>query len=478
MLAASILIAMSALAADAPPEIDPCEPAVDRPARDPALAALYREVGEKEHARGNEEAAAIALRLAADLDPDEPRAALLLAEICKTRSSTEAEDAIREAIDLLDDGRCAEALARLGPTTPNDPPEAALVRGICHLAEGDASARSELLEAAKSPALEQTAHLLLAAIALREGESDTARGLLSGVTGSSPGTARAASDLERLIAGGTGALVAVAATVDGIVDSNPGLASDQERAAPPEGRIVGSDAAVRTAAAAHYAPLRRVGPYVDGAVSYLKNATYDLFDLGAVDAAAGLRIGRDDLGVAIEYAFDYEIQGGHAYLAAHNAGARAHFATGPFRMTAAYLARIESFLTDAARTGSGLLQVASIDAGFDLSTWAWIRAGYHGAYDKTDAAALAYLEHGPRAQLSLRPISVLRIALDSVASFRRYDARQDTEIDALATAELYLGSSFSLAASGIVRRNESTDVDQRYTRLIALAGVRWARGLF
>jgi hypothetical protein len=493
MFAASMLAASLALCAE--PAFDPCSESEVPVARDPALAAVYRNVGESELERGNQEAAAIAFRKAADLDPEDRRAANWLASLCGmgTVASTAAVErsadveSIAAAVDLVDRGRCADALARIEGQGARERPEAALIRGICHLDDPSDSARSDLLTAAKDPALAETANLLLAALAYREGQSDDARAFLSPITGASPGTARAASDLERLIAGGSTSRLVAAASVDAVADSNPGLASDQDRAAPPQGAITGSDAAVRTAAAIHYAPFRLFGPYVDGAASYQKQVTNGALDLAAFDAAAGFRVGREDLGLSFEYAFDYELEGGTAYLAAHNVGARGQLYLQPLRITGSYLLRFESFLTDAAKGTSGTLQAATLDAGMDVTVWMWVRAGYHVADDKTDDTAFKYFEHGPRVQLSFRPISPLRIGLDGILSFRAYDtasapsggvARSDTELDGLVTGEYYLGSSFSLVLSGIVRRTTSTDTEQTYTRLIAVFGVRWARGFY
>jgi hypothetical protein len=477
--AASIVAALVSLSPSA--RDDPCGAIRTSSVADPDTARLYAEVGDREKADGHDRAAAIAFARALELDPSDQRSRAVLDAVCL---SLRPEPGVDEALELVEQNRCPEVLAKLSAA-----PDAqlSLIEGLCRLELGDeAGARTALIEAARSSSVAESANLLLAVIAYREGEEAGARSLLAPLRRSdTPGTARAAADLERLIAAGSASKVAIAAAVDAIADSNPSLSPNGDQSTPIPGQLGRPDGAIRAAAAFNARPFGTPGPYIAGAASYQKQFDLGIFDLAAFDGAAGLRIGRDDLGVAAEYAFDYEIEGGSPYSLAHNLSVRGHLIEGALRLGASYLARFETYFDRAATGYSGTFHVAGADAAFDIWPGTWAAFGYHFAMDQTDDPALRFNEHGPRLRISVRPFGPFRAIVEGDLSFRAYDPasstaagiRSDTEVDGLTTLELYIGGGWSVVASGIARRVLSTDPDQTYLRLIASVGLRFARGL-
>lgn len=471
---------------------DPCAPIAARSPPDPELARTYAEVGRSELARSDPQAAAVALRRAAELDPGDPTLRRDLAALCQ-QGDAAPRALLAEAVALAEAGDFRASLARIERVRAGVAgagrlgPELALVAALNRVELGDDDeARAELQHAATSTTVGELARLLLAVVAFREGRSVEGAELLAPLTRSpAPGTARAALEIERFLGRRLGRRLTLAAGVDLVADTNPGLSPDN--VAPPVQLLARQDTAIRGALAAHFTPVEgQIAPYADVAFAYQKQRLLDVLDLGTLDGVAGVKLGEDALGGAIEYLFEYQAQGGSRYAFAHDVGAHAHYARRGLRLSAGYLARFESFLATGTSGYSGLVQVVQLESAFDLSALLWLQIRYELFRDGTDDSANTYDGHGPRVRFSVWPQDWLRTAAEADLSFRYFDpasavtgtVRQDTQVDALVSADLFLGAGVSLRIDGVYRRVFSTINAEGYDRLIATVGVRYEVGVW
>ena len=177
--------------------------------------------------------------------------------------------------------------------------------------------------------------------------------------------------------------------------------------------------------------------------------------------------------------------GGAPYLSAHRLLATARLSGERLAVGAAYLARLESFLTDATAPYSGLRQDADVALDLLPSSVASIGVGYHLGVDGTERKELSYVEHGPAALLRLGTGREVRLLADARLTFRRYDAadidlgveRADRYFDGAIAWELDASDHWTVRVTATARRALSNVPDLEYTKLTAALGLVYTAGL-
>ncbi|AKI99394.1 hypothetical protein ATI61_109403 [Archangium gephyra] len=430
-----------------------CGPVTPLAPPDPAAAAPYVEVAEAEQAAGDTETALVAWREVLRRDPRNARARAALKTLCRG--------------DLA--GEEAEAAA------------ASLLSGLSLFERGeDAAAAVAFREALTEPELVDTASFFLGVLALREGRADEAGTFLdAAATSSDEGLARRAGELRQRAA--REGRVSFSGRLGGEYDSNVDLAPDGTR-------LQGGNADGVSTALAELSvrPWGQRGPYARVSGNYRGHLRFPGFDL----AGAGGALGWAHLGPAlqgtVEYGLDYLALGGAPYLLAHRLRGAARVPVGPVVLEGSAAVRREDFLVTAFEGYSGWRGTARLDAEWSLTQSLTVSAGWYGGLLRTYDLALGFLEHGPRAGLSLELGPGLRMLGELGYSLRGYQnfdnplgaRREDGYLDASAVLEWDVARHWSVQASVGWRGASSNVPELAYGRFTGGLALVWSRGLF
>ena len=248
----AVLLAVTALASAA---VDPCAPVVPAPEPNPASAAAYHAVGNEERAAGNPDAAAVAFRRAAELDPGDAAARRALAESCQATRREAPPGHFERGLALMQAGDFRGAAAEFDEELARGADSStALLAGVCRYQAGDTARAGALLRVAEAdPVHAAVARYYLGLLAVADGRYRDASLLLDRAA-DGPEVGMLAGDLARY-AWRNQPLVFTAFTAVGW-DSNATLA--------PAGTPIASasDGAFDLGAAALYRPSGDRGPYL------------------------------------------------------------------------------------------------------------------------------------------------------------------------------------------------------------------------
>lgn len=456
---------------------DPCAPVKPHWPADPAAAAPYLEVAEEERAAGELDTAIAAYQEALRVDPTSESARAGLEALCAARRPP-ADQAIERALALLDAGQPKAALEALAaePDTVGKP-EAALLEGMAHLVLGEDEAAATALRAARdAPDTAPAARLYLGILSLRRGEARQAASLLEAAS-LAPDTRisrRAASLLPHARREGRLSLaVRVGADYDSNVDLAPADVS------LPEGS---ADKALGLVAALAFQPLGAQGPFLRMVAHARKHQRFYGLDLWGAGAEAGWAHEGTAFTLSTALSLDYAALGGAPYLWAPRLEATARTRVGALVLETQGQFRWESFeVADFAdysgpyASGQQGLVWQSDSGGLELAVA--YALGYHGAR----VLPLAALEHGPRAELWVRPFEPLRVGLTAAGGWRRHAdfdptlsvRREDGFAEGVLSLDWALGSYWSVQAqvSGQrVRSNVSRFSHDRWVGGVAVVG--------
>ena len=472
MIAPLSLAAALALGAAA----DPCavEPASSP---DPALASVYREVGDAERAAGSAGTAAAAYRAALSHDPGDASARAGLLATCAGGS----DQAFRDGLRLMRTGDRRAAIAaferaRGGP----DAASAALLEGICLYEEGDDDEAVPLLRAAEAEeAHRESARFFLGLVALRAGRSDDAQDLLSRAA-ADPSLAPFARDLVRA-ARRSGRLVLSFLTESGWdsnVDLTPDIAGPTARTGDAVGALTG---------AVDLRPLGDNGPFLRGVANWHEQATYSALDMRSLGGAAGWQGGRGGTFWLLEYGYDYRELAREPYMSAHRLLGAARLQLGAAASVGmSWLTRFETFEPDAYALYSGTRHAAAADVLWIPWARTTIAAGWQGGRDLTRDPTLSWWEQGPRLLFRFEATPSTRLGVDGTVAWRRYDEvdpefdvrRSDVILDLTALVDVDLADRWTLRASILVRRDLSNIQDYTFTKVVPMLGFGYTVGLF
>ncbi|HVG63636.1 MAG TPA: hypothetical protein VNA24_34035 [Hyalangium sp.] len=426
----------------------PCEPPEPLGPADPAAAAPYLEVAEEERSAGAFETALAAYQEALRRDPTNAQALAGLRAVCPARSAPE-EDALARALALLDAGRPEEALEALtAETGAAASPTAALLEGLALLMLGEEEAAADaLLAAREAPSTAPAAALYLGILSLRQGEVRQAAELLEAAAAASdPRISQRATALLPH-ARREGRLV-VSVRVGADYDSNVDLAP---RGLP---QLEGSaDMALGGLAALTFQPLGPGGPFLRAAAHARKHRRFYGLDLWGVGAEAGWAHERSSLALSAALGLDYAALSGAPYLWAPRLELAARELLGSWVLETQGELRWEDFVEPAFVDYSG--PYASGRLGFawqPLSGRVRLGLAYGLGYQGARARPLAAIEHGPRAELWVRPLAPLRVGLSMSGGWRRSAAfdpallarREDKLAEAILALERALGTYWSV----------------------------------
>lgn len=445
---------------------DPCDPGPPLPA-DRVSAQAYLAVAEEELARGQPEAARLALREAVRRDPADPRLQQAWRNVCAEPPGEE------EGMAQLQAGDCRAAIRSFAQARRQGPrPSLALLQGVCHYELGeDAEARVALTEALGSPAEAETASLYLGLVAIREGRAEEARAaLVTAAASSDPGTAEAARTLSR--ASRQAARLAITASLELGHDSNAYLLPDRS------GDSGFPDQPVALSLSAVLRPLGPSGPFVHGNLLYRDLRLTQVFDLLHGEVAAGWQWGRGGRFLRAQAAVDLMQLGTVPYAQGYRGDLGAAYGWGPLALWANYSARLEQVWVQRYRGYSGLTHLGAL-----FGQWWWgstgLGLGYRLERNQTDGAELRHTEHGPRLELRLGAGQGRRLVLGGGALMRDYDQadsqlgarRVDLLWEAAAAAELELTSAWQVQLGLSGQRAFSNLEDFSYARWFATVGL-------
>jgi hypothetical protein len=459
------LLAALALAAS-----DACAPVVPAAAPDPAAAAAYRAVAEREDARGGGDTAVLAYQRAAALDPDDRASRAALERACRAGPRS---DPFEEGLARMDAGDLRGAIAGFrAARAQDDDPAIALLEGICHYELGEDAQAEPLLRAAeKAPESADVAQLYLGLVALRAGSGSRAAALFDAATASGA-LAPVASELARVARSqGRWSLTLFAASG---YDSNVNLAPSS---APPSRQ---SDGLYALGATGLLRPWGADGPYVRAQGLLNQQFRLGAFDSSAVDAAGGWQLQRGRWAGIAEYDFTHRTFGGSPFETSHRLLASAWTALGDVTLGATWLARFESY-AGGWSPFSGTVQAGEVRTAFPLAARLRLALAYGLARDAARESILSYLEHGPRAELRLAAARRVRLGLDLAATFRGYDEydpalgarRHDTYLDAAALAEWDVSPGWTAHVAVQGRQALSNVSGFQYARLVPTIGLAY-----
>lgn len=463
---------------------DPCALPQPLGPEDPAAAAPYLEVAEAERAAGALDTALLAYQEALRRDPHSAQARAGLAAVCASQPRpADANDVFERALALLDADDPKAALEVLGAqASAARTPAAALLEGLAHLALGkEDSAAAALRVAYAAPDTAPAAALYLGVLSLRRGRADEAVELLGAAAeASDPRIARrAAALLPRARREGR---LSVAVRVGADYDSNVDLAP--AGLPRPEGS---ADTALGAVVALAYRPLGPSGPFLRAAGHARQHRRFYGLDLWGAGAAAGWAIERPALALSADMGLDYAALDGAPYLWAPRLETTARGLLGPVVLVAQGQLRWERFVepTFAGYSGpraSGRLGFAWLSEAGTVDASLSYGLGYLGARE----AALAALEHGPRAELWGRLFTPLRVGLSATGGWRRHAAydpalsarRADSFVEAVLALDCALGAYWNVQAqlSGLVARSNVARFS--YERWVGGVAVTGSFGLF
>lgn len=460
---------------------DPCGPAEPAPSPDPAVAPVYRAVGDAERAAGSIDAAVAAYRAALSHDPSDAAARAGLRAVCAERQARRRGDAFAEGLRLMQAGdrrAAAEAFERARGEA--DAPWAELLEGVCLYELGDDDAAEPLLRAAEADAAHrENARFFLGLIALRAGRSAEAQALLARAS-ADPSLAPFARDLVRS-ARRVGRVVLSFVAESGW-DSNVDLAPDAAGPTAPAADAIGAMTAVL-----EVRPLGESGPFLRGIGNWREEATYNSLDMRGLGAEAGWQGGRGGYYWLAEYGYDQRQLARAPYMSAHRLFGTARLQLGKdVSAGGTWLTRFETFQPDVSAGYSGTRHVAGADLAWSPGRGIMLAAGWQAGRDLARDPTLAWWDQGPRLALRFQASSAVRLGLDGGMAWRRYDAldaalgvrRRDVVLDIAALAEVDIGDRWTIRASASLWRDSSNLPDFSYTKIVPMVGLGYTVGLF
>jgi tetratricopeptide (TPR) repeat protein len=449
---------------------------------DPAAAAPYLEVAEEERAAGALDTALAAYQEALRRDPSSAQARAGLEAVC-TPPPTPEEDALARALALLDAGEPQAALEVLAATPgAADSPTVALLEGLARLALGEEEAATEALRVAKeSSGTAPAAALYLGILSLRRGEAREAEGLLkSAAAAADPRIAQRATALLPQARRDGKLVLSLRLGTD--YDSNVDLAPTG--LPQPEGS---EDLAFSGLAALAFEPLGPSGPFLRAAAHARRHRQFYGLDLWGAGAEAGWAYEDTDLTLSAAAGADYGVLGGTPYLRAYRLAGDARRLQGPWGLEAQGELRWEDFVDPSFADYSGLYASGQLGCAWQpLSGWLRLGFAYALSHQGASVKPLAVLEHGPRAELWVRPQAPLRMGVSVAGGWRRAAAfdpalsarREDRFALATVVVERTLGTYWSVQAqvSGQLARSNVSRFS--YERWVGGLGLGGSFGLF
>jgi hypothetical protein len=449
---------------------DPCAAVQPAAAPDAEAAAAYRAVGDSELAAGARGGAVLAYRHAAALDPGDDASRAALRRLCAEGPRL---DPFKEALARMDahDPRGAISLLRQARAQGDDP-ALMLLEGICQYDLGDDAAAEPLLAAAeRSPQDAEVARLYLGLLALRAGATSRAATLFDAAS-TNPALGAVASDLAR--AARTQGPWALTLFAESGLDSNVTLASPRSLRGPQ------ADGLYALGALAVVRPMGASGPYLRGQGLLTQQLKLDQYDVGALDLAVGWQLRSGSFSALAEYEYAYRTFGSSPFLTGNGALLSAWTVLGSATLGATYLVRAESYASGYSQY-TGTLQAGEVRGSLPLGRSLRLALVYAGALDQVELGALSYVEHGPRAELTVAASRRVRLGLVAGLTFRTYDAldaalgvrRADQYLDGEAYAEWSLRPGWTARAGLRGRRASSNVAAMEYDKLVPTVGLAY-----
>jgi hypothetical protein len=480
-----VIAAVLALAMGA---VDPCAPVQAPAASDPAAAAIYRETGDAEAARGARDTAAIAYARAASLDAGDQRSREALARLCRDGSAS--ADPFAEGQRRMDAGDLRGAAEAFHRGRAAGDRSAALLEGVCRYRLGDdAAADAALRDAEQAEEHQDLARFYLGLIALRGGEASRAAELFDSAA-ANPSLATMAGTMARL-ANRDGRLVLSLSLGLG-ADTNVALVPKGASSGPSGGMMGGGtsasmmngDGLYDVGAAALWRPEGPVGPYLRAGGELHRYFDKTAFDLTTFDGGAGWQLAKGGRGLLGELSYRDQHFGGAPYLQAGRAIGSGWISTGDVTWSASWTGAVERYAADL-DPFSGFIQRLEAKAAWVFGPQAWLGLAYGGTSDATRSSVHAYVEHGPRLELRGVLSTRWRAGLDVAYSWRTYREsdptlgvqRADTYLDGSAFLEVDLASRWTARVSVDGRDASSNAPAFAYSKLVPAVGLVYVFGM-
>lgn len=487
MIGAILALAMGA--------VDPCAPVAAPHVSDRSAAAIYRETGDAEAARGALDTAAIAYARAASLDGGDTRSRAALERLCRDRGA--AADPFEEGRRRMESGdlRGAAEAFRRGRAAGDR--SAALLEGVCWYKLGDdAAAETALRDAQGAEEHRDLARFYLGLIALRGGEASRAAELFDSAA-SNPSLATMAGTMARL-ASRDGRLVMSLAL---------GMGADSNVALVPKGASTGSgtsgggmmggggsstgalsmmngDGLYDVGAAVLWRPDGPVGPYLRAGGELHRYFEQTAYDLATLEGGAGWQLAKDGRGLLGELSYRDQRFGSSPYLQAGRATASGWFSTGDVTWSASWSGALQRYATEF-DAFSGFIQRLEAKGAWIFGPRAWAALAYGGTWDDARAGVAAYVEHGPRLELRGVLSDRWRAGLDLAytwCTYREFDptlgVRQTVSyLDGSAFLEVDLANRWTARLS-LDGRNATSNVPaSEYEKLVPMVGLTYVYGM-
>jgi hypothetical protein len=443
--------------------VDPCAPVQAPAVSDRAAAAIYRETGDAEAARGARDTAAIAYARAASLDAGDQRSREALARLCRDRSAS--ADPFEDGQRKLDAGDLRGAAEAFHRGRAAGDRSAALLEGVSRYRLGDdAAAEAALRDAEQAEEHQDLARFYLGLIALRGGEASRAAELFDSAA-ANPRLATMAGTMARL------------ANRDGrlVLSLSLGLGADTNVALVPKGASSGSG-----------------GGMMGGGTSASMMNGDGLYDVGAAvergEVEGGLvevavQLAKGGRGLLGELSYRDQRFGGAPYLQAGRAIGSGWISTGDVTWSASWTGAVERYASEL-DPFSGFIQRLEAKAAWVFGPQAWLGIAYGGTSDATRSSVNSYVEHGPRLELRGVLSTRWRTGLDVAYTWRTYREsdptlgaqRADTYLDGSAFLEVDLASHWTARVSVDGRDASSNAPAFAYSKLVPAVGLVYVFG--
>jgi hypothetical protein len=468
--------------------VDPCAPVPAPAVSDPAAAAIYRETGEAEAARGARDTAAIAYAHAASLDAGDARSRAALARLCRERPAP--GDAFEQGQRKMSDGDLRGAAEAFHRARVAGDRSAALLEGVCRYRLGeDAAAEGALRDAEQAEEHQDLARFYLGLIALRGGEASRAAELFDSAS-ANPSLTTMAGAMSRL------------ASRDGrlVLSLSFGLGADSNVALVPKGAssgtgggmmgggtpatMVNGDGLYDVGAAALWRPEGPVGPYLRAGGALHRYFDKGAYDLATFEGGAGWQLAKGGRGLLAELATRDQRLGSAPYLTSGRATGSGWISTGDVTWSASWSGAVERYASDLDAL-SGFAQRLEAKAAWVFGPRAWLGLAYGGTSDATRSSVDAYVEHGPRLELRGVLSTSWRAGLDVAYTWRSYRdvdpalglRRADATLEGSAFLEFDLASRWTARVSLDGRDASSNAPTFAYSKLVPAVGLVYVFGL-
>lgn len=471
---------------------DPCAPVRAPSTSDPAAAALYREAGDAEAARGAPAVAAVAYRKAASLDANDQASRSALRGICRELAG--GEDAFAAGKDHLERGDFRAAAQAFDRARLAGDRSAALLEGVSQYRLGDdGAAEASLREAEQAPEHREMALLYLGLLSLRAGQPVRAAELFDSAA-SDASLATMAGNLARL-ARRDGRLVLSVALQSGL-DSNVTLAprSSGSTSGGSGGMMGGStglggfmgsgDGLYDIAAGALWRPTGPEGPYLRASGALHRYFRQDGYDLATLDATGGWQLAGEGKGLLGEVGYRGQRFGSSPYLQSGRAAATGWLSTGNLTWSATWSGALQRYAT-AFDAFSGTLQRLEGRAAWTFGSQSWLALAYGTTWNAARTSIASTFDHGPRLELRVVVGPRHRAGLDAAISWRRYGAfdsalgarEATTFLDGSVFVEMDLADRWTARLAIDGRTTNSNVAASGYTRVVPVAGLVYVFGM-